>query len=97
MVRISHSQKQLVSSVFRKSIYLFVEHPLSSIECFFIMDSLILIHVIFYYLQMIDDPNTTGVAEDEHLGDFISVPQVPATFQFDADQCNTDATRGFDF
>ncbi|KAH9592646.1 Importin subunit alpha, variant 2 [Schistosoma haematobium] len=46
---------------------------------------------------MIDDPNTTGVAEDEHLGDFISVPQVPATFQFDADQCNTDATRGFDF
>ncbi|CAH8680563.1 unnamed protein product [Schistosoma rodhaini] len=46
---------------------------------------------------MIDDPNTTGVTEDEHLGDFISVPQVPATFQFDADQCNTDATRGFDF
>ncbi|KAH8869110.1 Importin subunit alpha-4 [Schistosoma japonicum] len=46
---------------------------------------------------MIDDPNTTGAAEDEQLGDFISVPQVPTTFQFDADQCNSDTTRGFDF
>nr|CAH8874446.1 unnamed protein product [Trichobilharzia regenti] len=45
---------------------------------------------------MIDDSNTaSGVAEGEHLGNFIS--QVPTTFQFDADQCNTDTTGGFDF
>ncbi|CAH8288895.1 unnamed protein product [Heterobilharzia americana] len=47
---------------------------------------------------MIEDPSTASVvAEDEHLGGFTMVPQVPTTFQFDTDQCNSDATGGFDF